>query len=38
MTGPMDAVLAFHNAFRRDTAGIDAAAFSLARARSRRLR
>lgn len=33
MTGPMDAVLAFHNAFRRDIAGIDAAALSLARGR-----
>lgn len=33
MTAPMDAVLAFHNAFRRDMAGIDAAALSLARGR-----
>lgn len=31
MTGPMDAVLAFHNAFRRDMADIDAAALSMAR-------
>lgn len=33
MTAPMDAVLAFHNAFRRDMARIDAAALSLARGR-----
>lgn len=33
MTGPMDAVLAFHNAFRRDMAGIDAAALNMARGR-----
>ncbi len=31
MTGPMDAVLAFHNAFRREMADIDAAALSMAR-------
>jgi hypothetical protein len=30
MTAPMDAVLAFHNAFRRDIAGIDAAALGMA--------
>ena len=31
MSGPIDAVLAFHNAFRRDMAGIDAAALAAAR-------
>ena len=31
MTEPMDAILAFHNAFRRDMATIDAAALSQAR-------
>jgi hypothetical protein len=31
MTGPFDAVLAFHNAFRRDIAQIDEAALHLAR-------
>jgi len=31
MTGPMDTVLAFHNAFRRDIETIDAAALGLAR-------
>jgi hypothetical protein len=31
MAGPIDAVLAFHNAFRRDIAGIDAAALASAR-------
>jgi len=31
MTGPIDAVLAFHNAFRQDMAGIDAAALGTAR-------
>jgi hemerythrin-like domain-containing protein len=31
MTGPLDAILAFHNAFRRDMAAIDAAALALAR-------
>jgi hemerythrin-like domain-containing protein len=31
MTGPIDAVLAFHNAFRRDMAAIDAAALAVAR-------
>jgi hypothetical protein len=31
MTQPMDAVMAFHNAFRRDIAGIDAAALDSAR-------
>ena len=33
MTAPMDVVLAIHNAFRRDMAGIDAAALALARGR-----
>lgn len=33
MTVPTDAVLAFHNAFRRDIAAIDAAALSVARGR-----
>jgi hypothetical protein len=31
MAGPIDAVLAFHNAFRKDMAGIDAAALGTAR-------
>ena len=31
MTGPIDAIMAFHNAFRRDMAAIDAAALALAR-------
>jgi hypothetical protein len=31
MTGPIDAVLAIHNAFRQDMAGIDAAALNTAR-------
>jgi hypothetical protein len=31
MAEPMDAVLAFHNAFRRDIAGIDASALEMAR-------
>src|SRR2546423_11294842 len=31
MTGPIDAVVAIHNAFRRDMAGIDAAALDAAR-------
>ena len=31
MTSPIDAILAFHNAFRRDMAAIDAAALSVAR-------
>jgi hypothetical protein len=31
MAGPLDAILAFHNAFRRDMAGIDATALELAR-------
>ena len=31
MAGPIDAVLAFHNAFRQDMAGIDAAALGAAR-------
>ena len=31
MTSPIDAVLAFHNAFRRDMAAIDAAALGVAR-------
>jgi hypothetical protein len=31
MTGPTDAVKAFHNAFRQDMAGIDAAALAAAR-------
>jgi hypothetical protein len=31
MTGPLDAVLAFHNAFRRDMNGIDTAARDFAR-------
>ena len=31
MTGPIDAVMAFHNAFRQDMAGIDAAALAAAR-------
>jgi hypothetical protein len=31
MAGPIDAVLAFHNAFRQDMAGIDAAALGTAR-------
>ena len=33
MTTPIDAVLAFHNAFRRDMADIDAAALATARGR-----
>lgn len=32
-TGPIDAVVAIHNAFRRDMAGIDAAALDAARGR-----
>jgi hypothetical protein len=31
MTSPIDAILAFHNAFRKDLAGIDAAALAAAR-------
>ena len=31
MTGPIDAVMAFHNAFRQDMADIDAAALAAAR-------
>jgi hypothetical protein len=31
MTGPIDAVMAIHNAFRKDMAGIDAAALGTAR-------
>jgi hypothetical protein len=31
MAGPLDAIMAFHNAFRRDMAGIDAAALGSAR-------
>jgi hypothetical protein len=31
MTGPIDAVTAFHNAFRKDMEGIDAAALGIAR-------
>jgi hypothetical protein len=31
MTVPTDAILAFHNAFRKDIAGIDAAALAMAR-------
>ena len=31
MAQPLDAVMAFHNAFRRDMAGIDAAALDSAR-------
>jgi hypothetical protein len=31
MTEPLDAIMAFHNAFRRDMAGIDAAALDSAR-------
>ena len=31
MTGPINAITAFHNAFRRDMAAIDAAALALAR-------
>ena len=31
MTDPIDAILAFHNAFRGDMAAIDAAALALAR-------
>jgi hypothetical protein len=31
MTGPIDAILAIHNAFRRDIAAIDAAALGVAR-------
>ena len=31
MTGPLDAITAFHNAFRRDMAAIDAAALAMAR-------
>jgi hypothetical protein len=34
MTGPLDAVTAIHNAFRRDISGIDAAALGLARGKS----
>jgi hypothetical protein len=34
MTGPIDAVTAIHNAFRRDMDGIDAAALDSARGRS----
>jgi len=33
MTQPVDAILAFHNAFRNDMKGIDAAALGLARGR-----
>ena len=31
MTGPIDAITAIHNAFRKDMEGIDAAALSAAR-------
>ena len=31
MVSPIDAILAFHNAFRRDMAAIDAAALAAAR-------
>jgi len=31
MAGPLDAVMAIHNAFRRDMSGIDAAALDSAR-------
>ena len=31
MAGPIDAVVAIHNAFRADIAGIDAAALAVAR-------
>ena len=31
MTGPLDAITAIHNAFRKDMAGIDAAALAMAR-------
>jgi hypothetical protein len=34
MTTPIDAVLAFHNAFRRDMADIDAGALGTARGTS----
>ncbi len=34
MTGPMDAVTAIHNAFRRDMSGIDAAALEQARGKA----
>jgi hypothetical protein len=37
MTGPMDAVLAIHNAFRQDMKGIDAASLELARGHAERL-
>ena len=36
MAGPMDAITAIHNAFRRDMAGIDAAALELARGKAER--
>jgi hypothetical protein len=35
MAEPLDAVMAFHNAFRRDMAGIDAAALDSARSKPR---
>ncbi len=34
MTGPLDAVTAFHNAFRRDMAGMDAASLEVARGKT----
>src|SRR6266496_849824 len=34
MTGPIDGVLALHNAFRRDIAGIDSAALDSARGKA----
>ena len=34
MAGPLDAITAFHNAFRRDMAGIDAAALGSARGKT----
>ena len=34
MTGPLDAILAFHNAFRQDMRGIDAAALAIARGKT----
>ena len=34
MTGPIDAITAFHNAFRKDMAGIDAAALAMARGKA----
>ena len=34
MTGPIDAITAFHNAFRKDMAGIDATALAMARGKA----